>query len=168
MKRELSLEESRSLCGLIRKSFEFLENLRQRDDLAKFIQYPKIPPRLSESIALHFLRRGEILSRLRNYKFQLGSQRGAPDIEGRFKRKSLRIEIKATAVSAFQELKKGDIASDYLIWLHFGNYFVSNESSIHCYCLPRPNHIIRAPAKITLRNFIKIGKGSIQKAELNL
>ena len=46
----LTKDEIKALTGLVREVFSFLKGLRFRNSLAAEIQFPKIPPVLSQSI----------------------------------------------------------------------------------------------------------------------
>ena len=52
----LSKSEIKSLVRCLGDASRFITALRERDHIAKYVQYPKIPPALSESLAVHALR----------------------------------------------------------------------------------------------------------------
>ena len=67
------------------------------------------------------------------------------------------IEVKATARGAFRLLSKKDIEADYLIWVHFNDYF-ENESKdeIMIFVLQEPKRFFEKSRKITLPVFKRI------------
>lgn len=76
-KTALTKDEIKELSNLISEVFEYLSNLRSRNQLANSIQYSKIPPTLSESIVMHLINDRKILGDLRNIKgVKFGGNKG--------------------------------------------------------------------------------------------
>ena len=57
-KKLLSSVKIQQLISL-RGIFACVSDLKVKNPLAAHIQYPKLPPRLTESLAIHLLRKGE-------------------------------------------------------------------------------------------------------------
>ena len=80
-----------------------------------------------------------------------------------------RVEIKATAESAFQNFGEKDLKADVLVWVHFGSCFRDqNERRFVIYFLPRPKEIFPKPRKITLKRFLELGTGKVVHMEFDL
>jgi hypothetical protein len=58
-------QEIRRLLAQLRDVFTYIGELRRADAIAAEIQFPTVPPRLSESLAVEMIRNGAILSHLR-------------------------------------------------------------------------------------------------------
>jgi hypothetical protein len=56
----LSATEIDQFVFLLKDVFTYISNLKEKNPLAADIQYPKLPPKLTESLAIHLLRRGLI------------------------------------------------------------------------------------------------------------
>lgn len=148
MKELLQTTEISQINTLIRQVFEYLRRLRQENPLAARINNPKLPSVLTESIALHLLKKG-YFSDFNGYDFDFGKT--VADIIGTKGNMKIKIEVKATANSAFQYFGEKDITADYILWLHFGDFF-SNRAShvIKIFFITHPNNIFKKPTKITL------------------
>jgi hypothetical protein len=60
--------------------------------------------------------------------------------------RTLKIEVKSTGSSSFQNFTKKDIQADYLIWIHFDNFFYDEEKpQIEIFILkdPRSHYPVR-------------------------
>ncbi|PCI28574.1 hypothetical protein COB55_03705 [Candidatus Wolfebacteria bacterium] len=149
MKEKLSIEEIHKLISLMREGFSYLSKLKEKDPVGKHINYFKVPSTLSESIAIHLLRRQQILPALSDMTFEHNNKEA--DIVAKNGDDIVNIEIKATAESAFQNLGKKDIQADYIIWLHFGAYFKDVEQTqISAYIITKPELYFKEPGKINL------------------
>jgi len=64
------------------------------------------------------------------------------------------VEVKSTAAQGFSRFTKGDVASDFLIWIHFGNYFLDSKvSEIEVFWVKKAGKIIKEPCYMTLKKF---------------
>lgn len=156
------MAELRELLSLLGQLYSTVSVLHRNHPAARAIQFPKIPPILSESICCWLLNRGKVLPNLvRNgYQFELGH---SADILGQKDKANLRIEVKSTARSAFQELSEKDIRADYLIWLHFSNSFLDWSAcekrgylNIEVYPVKTPFNYFKQRQKITLSRFKQV------------
>jgi hypothetical protein len=146
----LTKDEIRTLTQLIRKVFVFLERLKARNVLAERIQYPKIPPILSESIAIHLIRDRKILRGLMNFRDVYFGGRESDLIVERGSRK-LRVEVKSTGKNAFEYFGPKDISADCLVWVHFGDFFTRTTGrSVSVFTIARPSRYFAESVKITL------------------
>jgi hypothetical protein len=156
MAREiLSLEEIKKLNELLRRVFGFIADLKKSDKLAEKIKYPQVPSSLTESLALHLLNRNLILSELRGYHSNFGGN--LSDLKATKGGKVLKIEVKATAKSAFQYLGEKDIRADYIVWFHFNDFYSDQlQSTIEVYTIENPRTHFKRPTKITLSKLKEI------------
>jgi len=146
----LTKDQIRTLTKLIREVFVFLEKLKASNALAERIQYPKIPPILSESIVIHLIRDRKILNGLMNLgDVHFGGR--AADVIVESGSKKLRVEVKSTGKNAFEYFGPKDISADYLVWVHFGGFFTqATDKSISVFTIARPAQYFTEPVKITL------------------
>lgn len=149
MRQLLSSHEIAKLIELLRDEFAHLESLRRTQPLAAYIQFPKIPSILTESIAERALTKGLVAERLKRAIVRPGGR--VADLLVSIDGRELRVEVKATGASAFQNLGKKDIAADYLLWLDFGNYFANPQrTSITIVIWEQPRERFHRECKITL------------------
>src|SRR6266566_344044 len=111
--RFLALEEIKRLTEALRDVFAHVRDLKRREPLAEEIQNPKIPPALSQSLAVHLLRTYTLLGQ--SVKVH-PSYSGGDLIGENSAGLRLRIEVKATGASAFQQLGPKDLQADVLVW----------------------------------------------------
>lgn len=165
-KKLLNAVEIGELIQTLRTLFKYYQELQNRSEVAKFIQRPKIPPFLSESLIVDLGNRG-ILESLDCSNFDLSSSNG--DVVAISPSGQVKIEVKATAQSAFQLFSKKDIEADYLVWVHFNRYFEDEECrEIEIFILREPTKIFVESRKITLPVFIKKSRATITKISVNL
>lgn len=163
---ELDPSEIQELIKHIRNLFSTIQNLKNTNKIACYIQYPKIPPILSESIALNTIQNGSLSLPIQSP--QLGGN--IADIIAYDKNdKLIKIEVKATGKKAFQNFGEKDIAADYLIWVFFDEFFQnSKQEVIELFILPNPILYFKSPQKITLTKFQKLTEGNLSKLQINL
>ena len=73
---------------------------------------------------------------------------------------TLKIEVKATARSAFQELKTKDIRADMLVWVHFGARYEQGGGGVDIYTPNNPSSHLEA-GRTTLPKFLECVGDSI-------
>ena len=150
----LSDVEIGELILVLRKFFAFHKELQVSSDVASYIQRPKIPPFLSEALVVDLGNRGLLLS-LECVDYSLSTTGG--DVVAFCDSLPVKIEVKATARSAFQLLSKKDIEADYLIWVHFDTFFEDVEKDdIEFFILREPSSVFEKSRKITLPVFMKL------------
>lgn len=150
MPTPLSTPDILNLISILRNAFKAA--LIQRDShlLAKHIQLPKIPSILSEAIIASLIEKKRILNEL--HVIELSSNHGLADIVARTKDRVIKIEVKSTGESAFQQLGEKDIKADVLVWLHFDRFFIDEKvNSFEVFIIHNPAHRLTA-GKITLSN----------------
>lgn len=141
----------KKLIYLMRNTFAHLRQLKRRKNLAKHIQYPKIPPILGESLVMHMIKVGKILQDLDITKVELGGKIADIIITTKSNKK-LKIEVKSTGQQEFTQLYEKDIAADYLVWVDFFVVFSSKYSTIYVKVVKKPSAYLK-PIKIVLTKF---------------
>ncbi len=150
VERILSLEDIKRTLILLREVFGYFVNLRKDFTLASMIKYPQIPSFFTESLALHLLRKAIILPELKEIPFYLDGR--IADIIGKNGERRIKIEVKATAASAFQYFSKKDVTADFLVWIHFGRFFLNEEQTqIEIFTIRNPSLFFNTSSKITLQ-----------------
>lgn len=153
-KRLLSIDECARLVALMREAFVGIDDLRNKDELAAWIQYPKVPSILSESLCVHLIGSPSLASMALS-KPRLGGK-VADIIALADDNNPRKVEVKATARSAFSEFVEKDIQAHYLIWLHFGECFVDERHRLQAIVLESPSRCFDKRRKITLDAFRKV------------
>jgi hypothetical protein len=167
-RRLLNADEIRSLVALMRDLFDHQNNLRMTNQLAALIQFPKIPPVLSESIALHLFSTGVLIGRLADGVTVSGSTSGG-DIVINSRGTPVKVEVKATAGSAFQHFGDKDIKADILAWLHFGAVFQDRTQEVFtAYLLVKPQKYFAQAGRITLRRFLGVAGADVVSVDVNI
>jgi len=153
-KSPLSLDQIHKLVAVLRELFKHHSRVRESTELGSLIQYPKIPPALSESIAFHLFHSGALLGK----PVEVCLSRSGGDLELLITDGSpVRVEVKATAQSAFQYFGPKDLKADILLWIHFGDLFQNeDEDTFQVYLLERPREHFPDPRKITLNEFLRV------------
>jgi len=150
-RRILTLHEMRDLVGLLRSVFSRIAEIRRDNRLARHIQFPKIPSILSESLVVHLLRSGDILPDLSGYSFSLGGKRA--DILAERPGETKTIEVKATGKSAFQNFVAKDVDANYIIWIHFGDYFAgAGKKTLRAFVLREPKRYFSGRVYVNLKD----------------
>jgi hypothetical protein len=151
MAREpLKYSEIKELVRLVRGVFSDVRQLKAREPLARHIQYPKVPSILSESLALHLLKRRRLIPGLHGHVFGFGGK--TADILGKSSTgREKRIEVKATGTNAFQNFVKKDTTADYIIWFHFDDYFLRDDNPpIAAFLIRKPGRFFRERVYVNL------------------
>ncbi len=158
---QLSKEEINELTNLLLKVFNYLNDLRSNNSLAERIQFPKIPPVLSESIVAHLLREHKLPLELNTEEINFGGKRA--NIIAKTANGEKLIEVKATGIHGFESLSERDINADLLIWVHFADFFhKKGDKPIEVFILKQPKECFKEPLKLTLTKF-KAFDGVIRK-----
>lgn len=71
----------------------------------------------------------------------------------------LTIEVKASGVSKWQELKQRDLEADGLVWIDFARRYVDGHGPITAYYLPQPSRYELPRRKLTLDVFLSGASG---------
>ena len=142
---------------------KLLLKTREKNKLAKYIQFLKTPHLMTESLVLGLLQDKTILEKIDLENLVLGGKDA--DILGYIKGEKIKIEVKATA-SGFQYLGKKDIEAHYLIWVNLENPLRKENNKIEIYIVPSPSEFFVKPRKIVLKKFIEITKPKIKKLNI--
>lgn len=147
-KKPLSLPEMHELERILSDLFLHIWSIKTVYPLAEHIQYPKIPWILAQSAVLHLhkaLFEGSTEATFGGRECDILVS--YPNGERR------KAEVKGTGESAFEEFVQKDIEADFLVWVHFGEYF-QGRGGVTIYCLPEPNRIYKQRKKIALSRFL--------------
>ena len=154
----LSVQEIKKLDKLLHRVFDFIKKLKNQYSLANRIKNPQLPSSLTESLTIHLLKKKKFLKELKGFDFGFGGR--TADILATKGSKQIRIEVKATAKMAFEYFGDKDISADYIVWVHFADYFMgSGHNLIKIFIVKKPGIYFKRPVKITLQKLKqKVGK----------
>jgi len=156
-KKLLSPSEIQKLIELVKKVFEYITELH-RDPVGKNIQYPKLPPRLTESLAVYVLRAG-LIPDLRGYSFDFGGNEA--DVIATHSEDTRKIEVKGTTKS-FEFFGPKDITADYLLWFDFQNLRKKEGTDrFDLLILSQPSKYFTRPEKILIPRLRKITRNNL-------
>lgn len=105
----------------LRSVFDEVTAQRRKTALADHINYPKLPPILTESLVVHLIRRGKILPEFATSPVGLGGRVADIIINGG----KSKIEVKGTTAMSWVTLGINDVNADHLVWIDFANYFTN-------------------------------------------
>jgi hypothetical protein len=184
---EPNTDEIKSLIAAFGETYRFLHDLRKRRPMAEYIQYPKIPPFLSENLAVHAIRNGKLLPSIRPSlkSVSRGNNATADVVAIRNERPwpspvppslaqvpELYIEIKGTGVSDFAGFGDKDYKAHILLWLRCGNLlFEGGLGVLDVLICPNPaDHLPPgwAPPRVTVGQFTSAWIGEIERQHLDL
>ena len=120
----LSKKQILELIRIIQDLIKHIDCKKEKFEVAKYIEKPKIPAKLSESLIFHLIEDRKILKEERIANCQFG---GGADIKGKSGRSKIKIEIKATT-SDFQQLGEKDVKANFLIWMDLKDVFEKKEN----------------------------------------
>lgn len=163
-RQPLSAVEINKFVFLLKDVFTYISNLKEKNPLAADIQYPKLPPRLTESLAIHLLRHG-IIAGLKGYDFRFGGNEA--DIIASRGSERVRIEVKGTT-KGFEYFGEKDIKANYLMWFDFEELFRKGGDHFTLSVLPYRESRFGAPLKITMSGLKKIAGADLQLMRYNI
>ena len=134
-------------AALIR-AFRTIQELREELPAARHIKFPPLPSIFSESIVI------AAAPRIFGPGWTARYGGAACDVliesdQG----EERRVEVKATGVHAFQELKAKDLRADFLVWVRFGRRFESGQGPIEIAILSNPSQFIPAACRLDTARF---------------
>lgn len=124
----LTKDEIRALIALVREAFAYIEQLHSRNRLANEIQFPKIPTLLSQSIVVHLIRDRKIIRELGDSSTAEFGPGSDADVIVRDDSRTVRVEVKGTGSRAFEHFGDKDLRADYIVWVHFGKFFLASDT----------------------------------------
>jgi hypothetical protein len=160
----LSATEISQFVLLLKDVFTYISNLKEKNPLAADIQYPKLPPKLTESLAIHLLRHG-LVSELKGYDFRFGGNEA--DILASRGSEKARIEVKGTT-KGFEYFGEKDIKADYLLWFDFEELFRKGGDNFTLFMLPHKETRFMAPLKITMSSLKRMAGADLQTTKYNV
>jgi len=159
----MNKNEILELISIIIEMNKWLLDAKEKNILAKHIQFLKTPHLMSQSLVLNLLQDKTILEEIGLESLRLGGKDA--DIVALLNKKKIHIEVKATA-SGFQYLGKKDIVADYLIWVDLENPLRKDNNKIEIYLVPSPSEFFVKPRKIMLKKFKEITKPKIKELDI--
>jgi len=162
-KQLLTPTEINQLIILLKDVFTYISNLKDGNPLASDIQYPKLPPRLTESLAIHLLRRG-LIPELKGCDFHFGGKEA--DIIGARGAEKFRIEVKGTT-KGFEYFGEKDIRANYLMWFDFEELFRKGDIHFMLCVLPHRESRFSRPVKITIAGLKKLAQDDVEWRRYN-
>ena len=149
---------------LLKDVFTYISNLKEKNPLAADIQYPKLPSKLTESLAIHLLRSG-LISDLKGYSFRFGGNEA--DVIGSQGANKVRIEVKGTT-KGFEYFGEKDIKANYLMWFDFEQLFRKSGEDFTLYVLPYRESRFSGPVKITITSLKKVAGSDLKETIYNV
>jgi hypothetical protein len=185
---ELNHDEIKSLIFAVGETYRWMLDLRERSRVARHIQYPKIPPILSESIVVYAIRHGKLLPSIRpSLESVMRGRRATADVVAiRNERPwpypvppslaqvpELYIEIKGTGCGEFAGFGDKDYDAHILLWLLFGNrLFGGGLGVMDVLVCPHPIENLRPefdrPKRVTVGQLTSNWNGEIERQHLDL
>lgn len=150
-----------------RRAFAAVTEIRRTHLGGKWLQLPKIPPVLSESIVAR-----EVLS---DHSPFFGTpesvERGGKDADliVTLGKEEFSVEVKTTGRQGFSYLYEKDILSPYLAWLSLGDDLEGGTlypPMLHW--VKDPRVCFSGPRKITLPVFLRLASGHVQSHSVSL
>lgn len=165
LKKSQIKELSKNVCEV----FSFLADFKEQNPLAEHIQFPKTPTILSESLVRHLIDDRKILTDENVQWTDFGGET-ADIIVGLEGGQTLKVEVKGTATSAFQDFSEKDVTADYLVWVHLEDLFKSELASpIEVFVVKSPSNYFEVRRQKTwLRRFIANVGQNMQHLTLTL
>lgn len=123
-----------------------------------YIPFPRLNPAIAESLVRTLINQNRVKLGLEKVRFsQSGGDLVAYDT---FANCDKTIEVKSTGKQAFQYLTDKDLNADYIIWVHFGDYFFDGEKDeVEIYIIKKPTDslVSKLPKsrKVSLTSLIK-------------
>ena len=160
----LTATEIDQFVCLLKDVFSYISDLKEKNPLAADIQYPKLPPKLTESLAIHLLRRG-LIPELQGYGFRFGGNEA--DIIASRGPERVRIEVKGTT-KGFEYFGEKDIRANYLMWFDFEELFRKSGDHFTLFILPHRESRFNTPLKITMSSLKKVAGGDLHETRYNI
>lgn len=163
----LSIQDIKELNKLLRQVFEYITSLKKENILADKIKYPQLPSILTESLAIHLLNKKIIIPELDGFSFDFGGR--TADILASKNSKTIKIEVKATAKSAFEYFGEKDVSADYILWFHFAEFYMSSkDTNIKMFIIRNPSDYFKNPIKITLSKLKQIIGKNLENINIDI
>jgi hypothetical protein len=160
----LSPAEIDQFIFLLKDVFTYISNLKEKNPLAADIQYPKLPSKLTESLAIHLLRH-DLIPELKGYDFRFGGNEA--DIIAARETEKVRIEVKGTT-RGFEYFGEKDIRAKYLMWFDFEELLRKGGNHFTLYILPHRESRFGGPLKITIGSLKKVTGVDLQLTRYNI
>jgi len=161
----LTPRELLEFISILQSLFQHIRQLRKRHPLAKLLQFPKIPPFLTESLAVHLINARVILPSLKTPR--LGG-RAADVIAKSRSGADVLVEVKGTGTSAWIMLQPKDLAADHLVWIDYSDFFEVPDRTMVRVHLIDPKRIRRDRPRITLKTLAQSVGSSMSSMNIQI
>lgn len=145
-RRPLNAGELLQLDEALREAFSAIAALRQTHSMAKHVKFPPIPTVFSESLV--------ICAAPKLFGPAWRAQFGGAVCDVALESDSgecRAVEVKATGVHEFQELKAKDLRADTLVWVRFGHRFLGTDEVVRIIILEEPGRHIASPGRLDIQ-----------------
>ena len=150
---------------LLKGVFAHIADLKAKNSLAAHIQYPKVPPSLTESLAIYLLQTG-VIKGLGQCQFQFGGNEA--DIIGMNTQARFRIEVKGTT-KGFEYFGEKDVKSDYVMWFDLADLLTGNGNDhLRLYVISHPSDHFDKPVKIVISRLKQIARNDVSSFDYGL
>ncbi len=146
-RKPLSITEILQLEEALIEVFRTIRRLRELSSVARHIKFPSLPAAYSESIAIAAT---PLLFGI-DWRGEYGGRESDLIVQNSARDKRLRVEVKATARHAFQEVKQKDLQADVLLWIRFGTCFETGCGPIEVAMINAPGRYIHKPCRLDVR-----------------
>ncbi|MBI1881553.1 MAG: hypothetical protein HYR94_25510 [Chloroflexi bacterium] len=151
----LTKEELLELDRVLIETYAFFRELRTRSAIARLIHYPSVPSEFSESLTIHCAEYFFGKSWVAKFNGDIS------DIILEQPGEQRTVEVKSTGQTNFQELKPKDLNADFLVWMHFGDRYISGIGKLSIYILKNPKKYFEKSLRLKLRDFFRYTEGSL-------
>jgi hypothetical protein len=139
------LELDRALMGV----FHMIRETHQLNPAARHIKFPSLTAVFSESIVIA----AATVLFGPEWQCRYGGTECDVVIENADCTETKKVEVKATAQNAFQELKAKDLQADVLVWVRFGKRYEVGRGEIEVVILENPGRYVPSPRRLDVNRF---------------
>lgn len=156
--RELDLRDIAELTQHLREVARLIRAIRDNSHVGYHVQLPKIPPALSESLAVLAIRQRLLLPWIEIRSYVGFGGREADVLVGVGDGSHLRIEVKSSGPQRFATFGAKDYAADFLIWFAFDDFFQRDDADmVDAFVFPTPARFLPGgwrPNRLTLSQLL--------------
>jgi hypothetical protein len=135
----------------LREAFRAIAALRKTHPMAKYVKFPSIPTLFSESLVICAVAKLFGAS----WRAQFGGRACDIALESDSGERRA-VEVKATGVHEFQELKAKDLRADALVWICFGRRFLDVPEPVRVLILDNPGRHVASPCRLDIQRLNRL------------
>ncbi len=129
------------------KVFRMIRETRELNPVAGYIKFPSLPAIFSESIVIA----AATVLFGPGWKCRYGGNICDVILESTDGTQTKRVEVKATGIHAFQELKAKDLRADVLVWVRFGRRYEVGGGAIEVAIIENPGKYVSGPRRLDVK-----------------